>query len=234
MPLRVLAGASGYSFKEWKGSFYPPRIRPADMLAFYARHLTTVEINSSFYALPSSASVERWTCSVPEPFRFALKAPGTITHRARLRPESAGDVTALYRVLDSLGDKRGPVLYQLPPSMKKDLDRLRTFLRRLPQQHAAVFEFRHDSWFDREVYDCLGESGAVLCVSEREDASPPPLVETADRGYLRLRRETYATADLVQWMHRLRATPWSRVHAYFMHEPAAPGYAVQFMQLDRT
>jgi uncharacterized protein YecE (DUF72 family) len=131
----------------------------------------------------------------------------------------------LYRTLDALGGKRGPVLFQLPPFLKKDLPRLREFLALLPPGHRAAFEFRSDSWFDDEVYGALKEAGAALCLSEREDHLPPPLVETAPWGYLRLRLESYSDADLAQWAERLAATGWQEVFAYFMHEPTAPAYA---------
>lgn len=231
MPLRILAGASGYSFKEWKGAFYPQAIKPEAMLSYYADRLHTVEINSSFYALPKAEIVERWAASVPEDFRFSIKAPQAITHRARLKDTAADELAQLYRVLEVLGDKRGPVLFQLPPTMKKDLPRLRGFLELLPAGHRAVFEFRHDSWFDDEVYACLREFAAVLCVSEREDASAPPLVQTADWGYVRLRLESYGDDDLAEWIQRFRAAHWKKVHVYFQHNVTAPGYAADLLRL---
>ena len=231
MPPRILAGASGYSFKEWKGSFYPEKIRPDAMLTYYAQRLDTVEINSSFYALPKAETLARWAETVAADFRFSIKAPQAITHHARIAEKSAADVNALYQVLEVLGDKRGPVLFQLPPAMKKDLPRLRDFIARLPQNHGATFEFRHDSWLVDEVYDCLRKAGAALCQSEREDASAPPAVETADWGYLRLRLDRYDQADLQAWLARLRATTWKTAYVYFRHEITAPGYAAQILDL---
>lgn len=234
MSPRILAGASGYSFKEWKGNFYPEKIRPDAMLAYYAQRLHTVEINSSFYALPKAETMTRWAETVAADFRFAVKAPQAITHQARLTEKSAADVSALYEVLDVLGDKRGPVLFQLPPAMKKDLPRLRAFVARLPQDHGATFEFRHDSWLDEEVYDCLRHAGAALCQSEREDATPPPAVETADWGYLRLRLDRYSETDLQGWLQRLRATSWKTAYVYFRHEVTAPGYAAEIIRLSQS
>ncbi len=231
MTLHVLAGASGYSFKEWKGAFYPATLRPDAMLAYYAERLSTVELNNTFYALPKRENVERWAATVSATFRFAIKAPQAITHRARLKPSAADDLDAFYAVIAHLGPHRGPVLFQLPPTMRKDLPRLVDFLARLPQDHAATFEFRHDSWFDDDVYAALRDAGAALCLSEREDASAPPLVETAGWGYLRLRRETYTRADLARWLARCRETRWKTLYAYFMHEPTAPGYALTLMEL---
>ncbi len=227
---RLLAGASGYSFKEWKGNFYPEKIKPEGMLAFYAERLPTVEINNTFYQMPKVAVLETWAGSTPESFRFAIKASRRITHMARLKAESAADsVDFLYRNLAALGAKRGPVLFQLPPFLKKDLPRLTEFLRLLPEGHGAAFEFRNDSWFADDVYDALKAAGAALCLSEREDNAPPPLVETAPWGYVRLRLETYLDDDLKQWARRLEATSWREVYAYFMHEPTAPAYARTLM-----
>ena len=227
---RLLAGASGYSFKEWKGNFYPEKIKPEDMLAFYAERLPTVEINNTFYQMPKTAVLENWAGSTPERFRFAIKAPRRITHMARLKAETAADsVEFLYRNLAALGAKRGPVLFQLPPFLKKDLSRLTEFLRLLPEGHRAAFEFRNDSWFAEDVYDALKAAGAALCLSEREDNAPPPLVETAPWGYVRLRLETYSDDDLEQWARRLEATSWREIYAYFMHEPTAPAYARTLM-----
>ena len=228
---RLWAGASGYSYKEWKGNFYPESIKPDAMLAWYAERLPTVEINNTFYQMPKVGVLENWARSTPEHFQFAIKASRRITHLARLKADTAADsVDFLYRNLASLGAKRGPVLFQLPPFMKKDLPRLSEFLRLLPEGHCAAFEFRNDSWFTDEVYDALKGAGAALCLSEREDNAPPPLVETAAWGYVRLRLETYSDDDLQQWARRLAATAWRQIYVYFMHEPTAPAYAQTLMK----
>jgi uncharacterized protein YecE (DUF72 family) len=226
MPPALLAGASGYSYKEWQGTFYPEKIRPDAMLAFYAAHLPTVEINNTFYQMPKPNVLEAWSAATPETFRFAIKASRRITHEARLKPEDAADSVAfLYRNLATLGDKRGPVLFQLPPFLKKDLPRLEGFLALLPDDHRAAFEFRNESWFDDDVYAALQRAGASLCVSERSDDAPPPLVETAPFGYVRMRLEHYDDDELRRWAGRLAATSWREVYIYFMHEPPAPAYA---------
>jgi uncharacterized protein YecE (DUF72 family) len=228
---KLLAGASGYSFKEWKGTFYPEDMKPDGMLAFYSARLPTVEINNTFYQMPKVPMLENWARTTPEPFKFAIKASRRITHMSRLKVDSAADSVAfLYRNLASLGAKRGPVLYQLPPFLKKDLPRLAEFLAVLPEGHGAAFEFRNDSWFSDEVYDALKAAGAALCLSEREDNAPPPLVETAPWGYVRLRLETYSDQDLRQWAERLARTSWDGVYVYFMHEPTAPAYAQTLMR----
>ncbi|HEX6317317.1 MAG TPA: DUF72 domain-containing protein [Burkholderiales bacterium] len=229
---RLSAGASGYSFKEWKGSFYPEGMKPEGMLAWYAERLPTVEINNTFYQMPRVAVLENWARCTPEGFRFAIKASRRITHIARLKPETAADsVDYLYRNLAALGAKRGPVLFQLPPAMKKDLARLSGFLGLLPEGHCAAFEFRNESWFADDVYDALKAAGAALCLSEREDNAPPPLVETAPWGYVRLRLESYTDEELRRWAERLAGTAWRETFVYFMHEPTAPAYARTLMGL---
>jgi uncharacterized protein YecE (DUF72 family) len=228
--MKLLAGASGYSFKEWKGSFYPADMKPEGMLGFYSARLPTVEINNTFYRMPKTEMLAHWAEITPAAFRFAIKASRRITHFAHLKPEAADSVAFLYRALHALGDKRGPVLFQLPPVLKKDLPRLRAFLELLPPDHRGAFEFRHASWFSDDVYDALKAAGAALCLSEREDNAPPPLVETAPWGYVRLRLETYADAELEQWARRLAQSKWGEVYAYFMHEPTAPAYAQTLMR----
>ena len=231
MTNRLFAGASGYSFKEWKGTFYPEKMKPEEMLPFYAERLPTVEINNTFYRMPKTTMLENWAASTPESFRFAIKASRRITHISRIKAESAADSLAfLYRTLTSLGAKRGPVLFQLPPNLKKDLPRLTEFLSLLPEGHRAAFEFRNDTWFADDVYDALKGAGAALCLSEREDNAPPPLVETAPWGYIRLRLETYSDDDLQAWARKLEATSWRDINVYFMHEPTAPAYARALMQ----
>jgi uncharacterized protein YecE (DUF72 family) len=227
----VLAGASGYSFKEWRGDFYPEKMKPEEMLAWYAERLPTVEINNTFYRMPATTMLEHWCETTPQHFRFAIKASRRITHDARLKPECADSVAYLYKNLAALGARRGPVLFQLPPVLKKDVARLSAFLRLLPQGHGAAFEFRNESWFSADVYDALAEGGAALCLSEREDNAPPPMVETAPWGYVRLRLESYSDHDLRSWSERLAATNWREIYVYFMHEPTAPAYAQALMRL---
>ena len=227
---RVLAGASGYAFKEWQGTFYPEKIKSDEMLAFYAARLPTVEINNTFYRMPKPAVLENWAQATPPEFRFAIKASRRITHDARIKADAADSVAYLYRMLASLPDKLGAVLFQLPPNLKKDLPRLDAFLQMLPAGHRAAFEFRNESWFDDDTYALLRRAGAALVLSEREDNAPPPLVETAPWGYLRLRLEQYSDEDLKRWAERIAATSWNETFVYFMHEPTAPGYAQTLLQ----
>jgi uncharacterized protein YecE (DUF72 family) len=223
---RLWAGASGYSYAEWKGSFYPADIAADAMLAFYAGELPAVEINNTFYRNPKREVLANWAASTPAHFRFAIKATRRITHDGRLKAaEVAEPLGFLYRSLDALGDKLAAVLFQLPPNLKKDLPRLADFIALLPPGHRAAFEFRHPSWFDDDVYAALKAASSALVLSEREDDAPPPLVETAPFGYLRLRLEQYAEADLAAWAERIAATGWQQAYAFFMHEPTAPAYA---------
>ena len=229
---KLFAGASGYSFKEWKGNFYPDKIKPEAMLAWYADRLPTVEINNTFYQMPKVAVLENWAAATPPGFRFAIKASRRITHDGRLKADTTADsVDFLYRNLAALSAKRGPVLFQLPPFLKKDLPRLTEFLHLLPEGHRAAFEFRNASWFADDVFTALREAGAALCLSEREDNAPPPLIETASWGYVRLRLEEYSDDDFKRWVDRLRATNWESIYAYFMHEPTAPPYALALQRL---
>ena len=191
--------------------FYPADLKAEDMLAYYAERLPTVEINNSFYRMPKTEVLANWAATTPAHFRFAIKASRRITHISRIKAESAAEPLGyLYRNLAALGDKRGPVLFQLPPNLKKDLPRLKEFLSLLPADHRATFEFRSDTWFADDVYAALKDAGAALCLSEREDNAPPPLVETAPWGYVRLRLEEYSDAALKAWVRTLAARRGAR------------------------
>ena len=219
--VRVLVGTSGFSYQAWKGTFYPADLPQARMLAFYASRFPAVEVNNTFYRMPSPKTLATWRAQVPAAFRFALKAPQRVTHQLRLR-DAAEPVAWFYRAAAELGEALGPVLYQLPPSMKKDLPRLAAFLDLLPAGGRAAFEFRHASWFSDEVYQALRGRGAALCVAESEELESP-LVATAGYGYLRLRREAYSGADLAAWAERILDQPWQEAYAFFKHEDAGEG-----------
>ena len=213
--MRVLIGTSGYSYKPWKGSFYPEDLPEAEMLRFYATRFTTVEINNTFYRMPTRSVVERWAEETPEGFSFVLKAPQRITHQGRLKGTDALDY--FFETASAMGGKLGPVLFQLPPNFKKDLDRLRSFLAALPGGRRTAFEFRHESWFDDETYSCLRSAGAALCIADAEDLTVP-FVSTAPWGYLRLRRKNYNSAALARWAEKIRAAGWRDAVVYFKHE----------------
>ena len=219
--MRVLTGTSGFSYKEWKGSFYPEDLPASGMLRYYASRLPAVEINNTFYRMPRAALLESWAEQVPDGFAFALKASQQITHRKRLK-EPGEAVSYFFSVATTLGDRLGPVLFQLPPNFKKDVPRLRDFLAILPPASRSAFEFRHESWFDDEVVDALRSAGAALCWAEDEELSTPPHA-TAGWGYLRLRRADYGDLELTAWAGRIREQSWSDAYVFFKHEDEATG-----------
>lgn len=228
--MRVRAGTSGFSYKEWKGSFYPEDLPAARMLAYYSERLPAVEINNTFYRMPKPALLEGWSAEVPPEFRFVLKASQRITHFKRLK-EAGDDVAYFFGVAATLGERLGPALFQLPPTLKKDLPRLEAFLGTLPPGAKAAFEFRHASWFEDDVFAALRSRGAALCLAEDEELATP-VVATADWGYLRLRRQDYGDADVAAWAARVREQPWTEAYVFFKHEDAGSGprLAAQFLE----
>lgn len=219
--MQMLAGTSGFSYKEWLGHFYPAQLPPGEMLRYYAAQLPTVEINNTFYRMPAESMLAHWAAEVPDDFAFSLKAPRRIRHEKHLR-EAESAVGELLRRAGALGSKLGVLLFQLPPYLKKDLPRLQDFLALLPPRPRCAFEFRHASWQDDAVYAALRDGGAMLCVTDTDDGDTP-FVATADSGYLRLRRTHYDDAELRAWAERIAAQPLERVHVYFMHEDEALG-----------
>ena len=219
--MRVRTGTSGFSYKEWKGSFYPEDLADNGMLRYYASRLPAVEINNTFYRMPRATLLEGWAEQVPDGFAFALKASQQITHRKRLK-DAAEAVAYFFGVATTLGDRLGPVLFQLPPNLKKDLPRLRDFLALLPPASSSAFEFRHESWFDDDVFETLSSARAALCWAEDETLATPPR-STAGWGYLRLRRPDYGEAELAAWAERIRAQSWSEAYVFFKHEEEGTG-----------
>jgi uncharacterized protein YecE (DUF72 family) len=226
--MRILAGTSGFSYAAWKGPFYPPKLPASRMLAAYAARLPTVEINATFYRLPQAKTLAAWRDAVPPGFVFALKGSRRVTHVKRLG-EVAEEVAWFYRTVSELEGSLGPVLWQLPPSVKKDLGRLREFVELLPRGGRAALEFRHASWFTDDVLAVLSDAGVALCVAEDEERSTP-VAPTARFGYLRLRRPDYDSAALARWAERVRAAPWDEAFVFFKHEEEArgPEYALRF------
>ena len=219
--MRLFAGTSGFSYKEWCGEFYPPKLPAREMLAHYAQRLPTVEINNTFYRLPTAALLEGWRSQVPESFRFAVKTPRRISHVKRLR-DCGDDFRVLLKALETLEPCLGPLLVQLPPFFKCDREVLAAFVGELPTGCHAAFEFRHESWFVPEVYDLLASRNLAVVQSEEADGfTPAPW--TADWAYLRLRKVDYTDADLDAWLARLRAGTLKSAHVYFKHEDAATG-----------
>jgi uncharacterized protein YecE (DUF72 family) len=222
--MEVRVGTSGYSYREWKGSFYPEDIKGPDMLRYYGERFSSVEINNTFYRLPKASVLESWAEQVPPDFLFVLKASQQITHRKRLKAESGEALAYLLETATTLGDRLGPVLFQLPPNLKKDIERLRAFLALLPVAGRFAFEFRHDTWADDEVCAALRERGCALVCADTETSGEEgaPIVPTADWGYVRLRRCDYTPADLAPWVDRIRRQPWERAFVFFKHEDARP------------
>lgn len=225
-------GTSGYSYKEWKGSFYPEKLPANKMLSYYAGHFSTVEINATFYRMPSSNTLANWAREVPEGFRFTLKAPQRITHRERLK-DSETTLRFLMDAASHLGRKLGPVLFQLPPYFKQDLSRLESFLSLPALPEAAVFEFRHPSWFCDSLYDLLKRFGAALCIVDSDEGTTP-MESTSDFGYLRLRKQDYKDEEIRKWADRLieYRAQWKDTYIYLKHEEA-PGGAELAKKLDR-
>ncbi len=232
--MRLRAGTSGFSYKAWKGLFYPEKLPDKEMLRFYAEQLSTVEINSTFYRMPKPGMLVGWAEKVPDDFVFVLKASRRITHHARLKEESFDSLDYLWSVATKLGDRLGPILFQLPPNLKRDVERLAAFIDALPEGLRAAFEFRNASWFDEDVYDALRTAGHALCLAETDDDSAPELVPTADWGYLRLRREDYSDDALRGWKSAITAQPWREAFVFFKHEDegAAPRLAKRLLELE--
>ncbi len=222
MILRV--GTSGFSYKEWKGSFYPEDLPQSKFLAFYAERFSTVEINNTFYRMPKPEMLEGWAEQVGEDFRFVLKASRRITHQGRLK--DVGDSVAyLYGVAGALGERLGPVLFQLPPYLKKDVERLRAFLGKIPDGARAALEFRDESWHDAAVFGALREHGVALCIAETGE-EVTPFEPTADWGYLRLRKVEYEEGELEAWAERLGGSGWGEAYVFFKHEDEGTGPAL--------
>jgi uncharacterized protein YecE (DUF72 family) len=229
--VRVHTGTSGYNYVEWRGRFYPERMPPAAMLGYYASQFQSVEINASFYRMPTAALLDSWAARVPETFTFSLKAPRRLTHDRRLK-DCADPLRAFCDAAATLGPRLGVLLFQLPPNFKVDVDRLSAFLDLLPPGARAAFEFRHESWWDANVFDLLRARNVALCVADSEDRRTP-LVATASFGYLRLRDEGYTEAQLEAWAGEvLGQAAWSDAFVYFKHEDDAlgPDFAQRFRQ----
>jgi uncharacterized protein YecE (DUF72 family) len=224
---KVAVGTSGYSYKEWKPSFYPKELKPPQMLTFYGERFPTVEINNTFYQMPKAETLEAQAAQVPPAFTFAFKAPGRITHQKRMK-DVAEPVQHLWETVAVLGARLGPVLYGLPPNMKKDVGRLAAVLAMTPAGRRVAVEFRHESWFDDETYDVLRAAGAALCIADAPDFTVP-FVATAPWGYVRLRKVDYDAAEIASWAAKVRGAGWSDAVVYFKHEDtgSAPVLAEQ-------
>jgi len=228
----LVVGTSGFSYPEWRGSFYPEGLAAEDMLRSYSERLPSVEINNTFYRMPQPALLEGWNNKVQGDFSFALKAPRSITHIARLKG-AADPVAHFLKVAGTLGSRLGPILFQLPPFFRKDAGVLREFLTLLPAGTKAAFEFRHPSWFDDEVAGVLSDKQAALVAGDPDEGEPLPLMATGPFGYLRLRAVSYDVAGLSAWLHRIAAQPWQQAFVYLKHEVLGPAYAQSLQALHR-
>jgi uncharacterized protein YecE (DUF72 family) len=231
MSQRVQVGTSGYNYPEWRGTFYPEKLGTDKMLPFYAARFPTVEINYTFYRMPNEKLLAGWMAATPDAFTFTLKAPRRITHDAKLR--RCGDtLLAFCSTARTLGTRLATLLFQLPPTFKKDVTILAEFLELIPEGTRAAFEFRHPSWFDAGVYDALRSRNIALCIADSEKLSTPVEV-TADYGYFRLRDEGYQQPDIERWAQTIRGlTAMRDVFVYFKHEEQGlgPEFARRFMQ----
>jgi uncharacterized protein YecE (DUF72 family) len=230
----TFVGTSGFSYPAWKGSFYPKEIKTDQMLRYYAERFTGVEINNTFYRMPKRDMLAAWPSQVPDTFRFVLKASQKITHMRRLKDVS-NEVAYFIETASVLGPQLGPILFQLHPTMKKDLARLIEFLDLVPSHVRVALEFRHQSWYEQDVYDALSVHNAALCVSETDEEASPA-VRTSDWGYLRLRRSDYDDPALSRWNEQIERQGWQRAYVFFKHEDEARGpvFATRYIELFLT
>jgi uncharacterized protein YecE (DUF72 family) len=220
--MKIYIGTSGYSYKEWKGKFYPNKIAFGDMLRFYAERLGTVEINNTFYRMPTTNVLMSWTMQVPNNFIFAFKAPRVITHLKRLC--NVGEETQyLFRTLAVLHNKLGPILFQFPKNFKADQMLMEDFLSLVPAQMLCAFEFRNTSWLNDEILGMLKKKGFSICTTDTNDNPSKEIMSTASWGYLRLRRSDYTDDDLARWMERISSQRWKMAFIFFKHEDRAIG-----------
>jgi uncharacterized protein YecE (DUF72 family) len=232
--MKLHVGTSGYSYKEWKGNFYPEDLPAKAMLSYYSRRLPAVEINNTFYRLPQPSMIENWKAQVPAQFRFSIKATQRITHIKRLN-NVADETKYLLETAAGLEERLGVVLFQLPPNMKKDAGRLKPFLELLPADTSTAFEFRHETWFDEETFGLLREKDCALVVSDTDEKPLTEIISTASWGYLRLRRTAYEESDLTEWLKRVKDQKWKDAFVFFKHEDegVGPKLAAQFIEMSK-
>jgi uncharacterized protein YecE (DUF72 family) len=232
--MTLYVGTSGYSYKEWKGRFYPDTIAADEMLSYYASRLPAVELNNTYYRLPQLSTVENWRMQVPENFRFSVKAPRSITLYRRLRDVGA-QTKQMLETVSVLEDRLGVVLFRMPENMQKDVACLKSFLKQLPADTPAAFDFRHPTWFDDEIRELLRSHNRVLVVSDTDELPANSIDKTADWGYVRLRRVRYSKAELTAWSKRIKAQNWKKTFVFFKHEDegTGPKLAAQFMKLSK-
>lgn len=218
MMVQFWVGVSGFSYPSWRGVFYPRTTKSDEMLEAYATKLNSVEVNSSFYHMPTQTTTSKWVASTPEDFRFSFKANRKITHFKKLKG-AKGEFEIFLKGLTPVGAKLGCILVQLPPYMKRDHETLETFLSEKPKSTSIAVEFRHSSWFNDKLNNLLSKYNAALCIVDTEDMKPM-FERTANFSYVRLRRNHYSKAELKEWSEMLLkfADALEGCFVYFMHD----------------
>jgi len=227
----IYIGTSGWSYPDWKNSFYPPKLPTNKWLNYFASQLQTLEVNTTFYHTPKENIVSNWYSQVPDDFVFAIKASGYITHRKRLN-DCKEPLLFFYKSLEHLQNKVGPILFQLPPSFKCNLERLIEFIENIDNSYRGVFEFRHESWFTEEVYKVLEDNNIALCITDLNGKLSPEVL-TTDFAYVRLHgpekayKGSYGTKALNQWKRKLEKWAAMGITSYCYFDNDEKGYAVQ-------
>ena len=233
--MNLYVGTSGYSYKEWKGSFYPATIPAKDMLSYYASRFQAVELNNTFYRLPQPGMIESWKSQVPDNFRFSVKASQFITHFKQLK-DAASTTKLMLTRFAAFEDRLGAVFFRLPPDMKKDIKRLEKFLKALPADIPAAFQLEDPTWVDDDVSALLRSQNRALCVVDTDEMPAGGITKTSDWGYMRLRRASYTDSELKKWITRMRAQEWTKTFVFFKHEDegTGPKLAAQFLKLAKS
>ena len=231
---QLYAGTSGWAYPSWKPDFYPQKLAQTKFLQYYSTQLNAVEVNFTFRQLLKETTAQKWISETPPAFRFSVKAHQVITHIKRLKktedfiPRFLGTIEPLARA-----GKLGPLLFQLPPNLKADLELLREFLTVLPRGAVSAFEFRNDSWFTDDVFELLRSRNLALCVAESEERTTPDVV-TADFCYYRYRKPSYTPEERKAMITRIgeHLSAGRNVFAYFKHEDTPEGaiYAVEMIK----
>jgi uncharacterized protein YecE (DUF72 family) len=231
MVMNIFVGTSGYNYKEWKGNFYPEDLSDKKMLHYYSEHFNTVEINNTFYRMPKKQVLENWMTQVPKNFKFIIKAPKRITHIKKLEADDSAEY--FIKTAASLKDQLGVLLFQLPPYLKKDIDKFNTFLKTIPENIKAAFEFRNKSWLDDEVFNILKEHNSALCLTDTDEDPVNELIPTAGWIYLRLRKTDYKNAAIKKWKKMILSGSWNEAYVLFKHEDEGKGpeFAEKFLKV---
>jgi uncharacterized protein YecE (DUF72 family) len=233
--MKIYTGTSGYGYKPWKGRFYPKDLPEKDMLKYYSSQFNSVEINNTFYSMPSAAILQSWKTEVPAGFRFFIKAPSKITHVKRLK--NCEDELKYFIDLSLTIEKSfSGFLFQLPPNYKKNMEVFENFISLIPPKIKAAFEFRHESWQEQEVYNCLKKRNFALCMADTDELPVKNIVATASWGYLRLRKEDYSEMEIKAWYNKITKQEWKEVFIYFKHEDKANGtrFAAKLRDLNKA